>query len=52
MMHSSLIRIIGAILVLIALGFFLFGGLFTPTQPPPAVQSTLPGAQTPQPKVP
>lgn len=51
-MHSSVIRIVGAILILVALGFFLFSGLLTPTPPPPAVQSTLPGTQPPPPKAP
>ena len=49
MMHSSILKIVGAILVMLALLVFLFRGPGLPQQPQPTIHSTLP-AVAPQQK--
>jgi hypothetical protein len=46
MMHSTIFKVVGAILVVLAVLMFLFRGL-GPTQPAPVIHSTLPSGSAP-----
>ncbi|HEV3272135.1 MAG TPA: hypothetical protein VGZ93_08135 [Candidatus Methylacidiphilales bacterium] len=41
MMHSPLFKIVGAVLVALAVLIFLFRGALGPIHPPPTIHSTL-----------
>jgi hypothetical protein len=47
MMHSTVIKVVGAALVALALLLYLFHGLGPKLQQPPAIHSTLPSQQAP-----